>query len=167
MAILSYSEIDNACISVIDNGNKYGFNYGDLFQNFYNIGCRLNELLDRSRWEFVSLTELTLQPQKGNNLRTIQSSQLTSLFYDYLLNGASYYSSINTTRLTYHYKKFIDIYPLFVGDKRVDINLFRHRFIKKLDIDGYSQAKIQTIMGYTNPATQYNYINSNISTITM
>ncbi len=43
----------------------------EAFRLLRLTGCRIQEIFDISRWEIISGFNVTLQPQKGNNLRSI------------------------------------------------------------------------------------------------
>ena len=137
--------------------------YNELREAFHilNItGCRVSELFEIWRWSHVSGYEYQLQPQKGNNTRSIVLDSLCSNFMDAIENQYSPFLGRTVNQFEYLYNRVRNFGSIVTGDKPVSLYLFRYKYIKKLQSDGLSLAQIASIMGYTSTDTPTAYLSA-------
>lgn len=163
MPIMTYLELDNSLKAVQNPVSNYDTLLFDYFENMYNTGCRPEELLNINLWESSTAAAVTLFPLKGNNARVIPRLQLTSYLNSAINAGTVLYSPLTYRRFRYHFKKFYFYSGTAIGAKDVELYLFRHRYVKSLNLAGYTDLQIQALMGWTNLSIVSNYVNSVIT----
>lgn len=163
MPVMTYLELNNSLISVQSPVKNYDTLLFDYFTNLYNTGCRPEELLNINLWESSSAAAVTLFPLKGNNARVIPRLQLTPYLNSVINASTVLYEPLTYRRFRYHFKNFYLYSGTAIGAKDVELYLFRHRYVKSLNLAGYSDLQIQTLMGWTNLSIVSNYVNSVIT----
>lgn len=160
MRILTYQEINQACLTVLNGSPHYSSFLKDAMTVLYYTGCRPYELMNRNLWNFRPDQTLWLQPLKGNNLRLVPHLLLPRDFMDWV-GGAdtsfrlyTYFSGQNFFKHTWREK------PTYIGLKKVDQYIFRHRYVKYLKRRGLTDQEIKESMGWTNLSMVANYVNS-------
>ena len=162
--ILSNNQIDELCQHLV-NKTRYVDVYAYIiFDCLYNTGLRINELIDYSRLEIIDTNTVLVQTQKFSNPRTIQISDLNTIYFAHLaadtlksiLRSYSYYSN--------KFVLFNSLFPrLSINDKRITTHLFRHNYVKKLHESKLSISEISTIIGEREEKNTMGYIYSEIT----
>tara|TARA_R110000782_G_scaffold102531_1_gene189714 strand:- start:1675 stop:2169 length:495 start_codon:yes stop_codon:yes gene_type:complete len=163
MTTLTYTQLNNILYKLLIVEPNYPFLYGDAFTNYYNLGVRPSELMDIDLWSIDTNNNIILQPLKSNNIRTFTNNECSTYLIKSIVNQTPLYSPINAERLKQYFKRFVSVYPLFVGKKQQEVNLFRHRYVKYLSIQGLTSSQITSKMGYIHPNTVFSYLNSDIT----
>lgn len=158
--MVEYNELNDMCLKVLE-GNRFTPPLVlDAFNMLYLSGCRVNEITDIGRWTVNSSNNVRLKPLKGNNFRFIDNDSVTAYFLSSLVSGNAPYLDVYDSALRYYLKRLLPVYPLKVKNKNLLLNIFRHRYIKALSVEGMNDSEIKMFMGYTNDNTHLNYKNS-------
>lgn len=162
--IINQFDLDSILLQIIADVKKYDIYSFILFDSLYNTGLRVNELIDYSRITQIDINTVLVTTQKHSNPRAINTSLLNSTYFEALKNNSlklfirsySYYNSSFITRCRY-YK------DLKIGDKQVTTHLFRHNYIKKLALNGFTCNQISAIIGERVDTNTQSYIDSIIT----
>lgn len=160
MAFLSYTELNKVCAAAATAVTQYPPVYSSFLPDLYNTGCRPNELTDKTLWTPIGGGFFELQPLKGNNVRVISESALSSYFVEWISGGTQLYENC-----TYSKQKQIwrvkNAYPqIYCVKKPMDLYLYRYRYVKHLDLIGMTSEEIQTEMGWTNAEMVDQYVSA-------
>lgn len=127
-----------------------------------NSGLRINEVLELDRWAQLDEFIWVVQLEKGESVRNILPSTLGPAFEEALLTGSwgawvSYYAVNKLIRRAMPIIKFN-------GDVRpTTFHAWRYAYMKKLkEVDGLSNAEIQTIMGHLSLSSTILYLSDSI-----
>lgn len=163
MAILTYGELNDVCLSAMGPRVNQSWQFAEYLENIYSTGCRPAELLDVSRWSIGAGSTVVLQPLKGNNERVIEDVSVSALWLDAIDGQINIFNILTERKCRYYYQKYVSIYGLSVGSKDVELYTYRYRYVKSLNLDGFSDLEIQEIMGWTNLSVVGNYVNAVIN----
>lgn len=125
-------------------------------------GCRFNELRYINRFSIVDSTDFSLQPQKGNNLRTLPISIIPSEFLSMIQSQDDYFEGLTQSTASYYFRTFYFNKRIFHDNKQLTTNLFRHHYCKFLHNAGYSISQIANNLGERDQKNAENYIFSNL-----
>ena len=162
--ILNQFDIDSILLQVLADVEKYDIYSFILFDSLYKTGLRINELIDYSRITQIDTNTVLITTQKFSNPRAINTSLLNPTYYKafqdntlkLFVRSYSYYNSAFITRCRY----FKD---LKIGGKLVTTHLFRHNYIKKLALNGFTAQQISAIIGERVDKNTQGYIDSIIT----
>ena len=131
-----------------------------FFEIMYELGVRAGEAINIQLWKRTVNNTITLQPQKNNEKRIFDASIINSTFIDYIDNPDTFPSYVNYSRLNSEFRKYTMFHKIYVGDKSSSLHLFRHNFVKKLQVQGYTDIEIKEVMGERNLSSVASYTNS-------
>lgn len=134
----------------------------DFILDLYNTGCRPMELLTQGLWNYVSSTDIELTPLKGNNTRTFTEAELSNGLVYAIQNDIRPYNALSLRQLTSVMKKIITWFKLETADKSAIDYAFRYNKVKQLHNAGNSDATIQTIFGWIEPAMPASYYSQDL-----
>lgn len=125
-------------------------------------GCRIGESLDTQRWSQIgSIYELV--PQKNNNVRIIQKTELTTITANWITNGNQNPAANNYNRYVHQFHQIFGYKRFFIGQKGVSSHLLRHRIVKeKKEELGWSDENIRIWLGEKTQKAADSYIYSQI-----
>ena len=162
--LLSNTDIDNCCQSIVEHAKKYDMYSYIIFDSLYKTGLRINELLDYSRISIIDINSVLVQTQKFSNPRVISISDFNPVYISHLASGSldafirsySYYSEkILLFNSLFH--------KLYINNKRISTHLYRHNFVKKLYEEGLSISEISNTIGERDNKNTFGYVHSQIS----
>lgn len=136
--------------------------YHLAFSVQYVTGCRFNELRSINRFQIVDSTNFTLQPQKGNNLRTLPFSIIPPEFLSMIQSQDDYFEGLTQSTASYYFRTFYYGKRIFHDNKQLTTNLFRHHFCKSLYNSGYTVSQIAYSLGERDQKNAENYIFSDL-----
>lgn len=158
MPILTNSQLNSFCNYLTSSQPQFDTAVKRAVEVLYLTGCRGNELFMPLNWALPSSTDLTLQPQKGNNLRHFDPTIFNPAFIanigrtDYLIP----YLSFNI--LSYYLGKELHRWALFIGNKPVNTHLFRYNYARSLYDSGLTIAQIAVAMGEVSTVNVSGYL---------
>ena len=164
LAPLQTYTLDAYAQEVLEFIAKYRKEYHNLARLQYDCGCRINELFQRDRWKIVNDYTLQIQPQKGNNLRVLQVSDL-----NYRNSNAMAAVFADMGRLPKgHYERCfsravdsVGLWRLYNdGFARPSSHFFRHLKVKKMAEQNFSLPEIAEYIGEKNVDNLNYYIDS-------
>lgn len=122
------------------------------FQDLYNTGCRPKELLAYNRWDYISDSEILLQPLKGNSTRIFTALDLSPSLLFSIINQIAPYDG-----LTYRQLKAVlfHIIPVLLPQTEVKSAIdyiFRYNKVRNLLAAGKTEAEVQSIFGWYTSA---------------
>jgi site-specific recombinase XerD len=162
MTILTNSQINQYCLDLLNVSQGFDFFIHDLFLNLYYTGCRYQELYQINRWSTDLAGNYTLQPLKGNNLRTFINTPLTPLFTNCIDNQVLPYQTARYTTARRYLSRLSTIPFLMIKNKEVSTHIFRHNRAKQMHEDEISDADIQLWFGENTLSAMQNYIYSEV-----
>ena len=136
--------------------------YHLAFRVQYVTGCRFNELRQISRFSIIDSTQFNLQPQKGNNLRTLPISIIPNEFLAMVNSQDDYFEGLTQSTASYYFRTFYYNKRIFHNNKQLTTNLFRHHFCKALYNSGYTVSQIAYSLGERDQKNAENYIFSDL-----
>ena len=136
--------------------------YHLAFSVQYVTGCRFNELRQISRFSIIDSTDFSLQPQKGNNLRTLPISMIPPEFISMIQAQDDYFQGLTQSTASYYFRTFYFGKRIFHNNKQLTTNLFRHHFCKALYNSGYTVSQIAYNLGERDKKNAENYIFSDL-----
>ena len=136
--------------------------YHLAFRVQYVTGCRFNELRQISRFSIIDSTDFSLQPQKGNNLRTLPISIIPPEFISMIQAQDDYFQGLTQSTASYYFRTFYFGKRIFHNNKQLTTNLFRHHFCKSLYNSGYTVSQIAYNLGERDQKNAENYIFSDL-----
>ena len=142
--------------------NRISPTYWLAFKVQYVTGCRFNELRSINRFKIVDSTDFSLQPQKGNNLRTLPISIIPPEFLSMIQAHDHYFEGLTQSTASYYFRTFYFGKRIFHANKQITTNLFRHHFCKALYNSGYTVSQIAYSLGERDQKNAENYIFSDL-----
>ena len=136
--------------------------YHLAFSVQYVTGCRFNELRQISRFSIIDSSDFSLQPQKGNNLRTLPISMIPPEFISMIQAQDDYFQGLTQSTASYYFRTFYFGKRIFHNNKQLTTNLFRHHFCKALYNSGYTVSQIAYNLGERDKKNAENYIFSDL-----
>ena len=132
--------------------------YHLAFSVQYVTGCRFNELRQILRFSIIDSSDFSLQPQKGNNLRTLPISIIPPEFISMIQAQDDYFQGLTQSTASYYFRTFYFGKRIFHNNKQLTTNLFRHHFCKALYNSGYTVSQIAYNLGERDKKNAENYI---------
>ena len=136
--------------------------YHLAFSVQYVTGCRFNELRQILRFSIIDSSDFSLQPQKGNNLRTLPISIIPPEFISMIQAQDDYFQGLTQSTASYYFRTFYFGKRIFHNNKQLTTNLFRHHFCKALYNSGYTVSQIAYNLGERDKKNAENYIFSDL-----
>lgn len=160
--IITDVDLNNVLQDVVYNSYYYYPVVKDVLELLLISGCRINDVLEFNRWSVVDGTKIKLKPEKNNNDRLFEESQLTSLWFNSVQNNVDLFFDINYSKVVYELKKKFDKYYFMSYNKRLLSHIFRHNYAKQLKLNGSTDLEIKNLMGEKKLSSAQNYIYSQI-----
>lgn len=136
--------------------------YHLAFKVQHVTGCRFNELRSINRFQIVNSTDFSLQPQKGNNLRTLPISIIPTEFLAMIQSQDDYFEGLTQSTASYYFRNFYFGKRIFHDNKQLTTNLFRHHYCKFLYNSGFTVSQIAFNIGERDQKNAENYIFSDL-----
>jgi site-specific recombinase XerD len=162
LTILTNSQINDYCLQLITLAEGFDFFIHDLFLNLYYTGCRYQELYQINRWSTDISGNYTLQPLKGNNVRTFENIPLSIYFTNCIDNQELPYRQARYTTARRYLSRLSTIPFLMIKNKEVSTHIFRHNRAKQMHEDEMSDTEIQNWFGENTLSAMQNYIYSEV-----
>lgn len=163
MVIITDSELNTYCSGIAANPILYIPVMKDLVNLQYKTGCRINDILQHERWTVLGSGNLQLQPQKDNNTREFEYSEVTDKFYTSIIENTPLYAEISYRKYQYHLRQILNLYGLRLGDKGLCSHIFRHNYARQLKGSGMTDNDIKIRLGERNQSSANYYIYSTIN----
>lgn len=162
--ILNVFDVDSLLLQILEDSEKHDIYSFMLFESLYNTGLRINELIEYSRLNRIDSNTILVTTEKFSNPRPINDNLLNPIYLNAFntntlnkfIRSYSFYNSAFTNRLLY-YKN------IKIGGKQATTHLFRHNFIKKMYLNGFSCTQISAIIGERVEKNTQGYIDSVIT----
>jgi integrase len=148
----------NAC----ENVPKFYPHAYEFLYTLYYTGCRPIEVLEINRWSVLDATHFQLATAKGNYPRTIEKSAVYSTFAAAIEDGYVTYWLASIRQFRYAFNSIYEYAGATIGDKEVELYLYRHRMFKLLYEESYTIPQITDIMGEHSDTITEGYVFSNI-----
>lgn len=163
--ILTIEQINAELVRIVNKCYSVEPITAPLMEVMYQNGVRVNEAIERSLWTFQGTDVVVLTPQKYNDMRIFDKSDIPELFLNYLQNEHLLNFTPNYSRLNYLFN-ILTIYPdVYIGRKKSTNHLFRHNYVKKLLAKGMTPEQIRSHMGERQLKSAMAYINSTFTTV--
>ena len=138
--------------------------FDSVLYSFFNLlylsGCRAREPYNYKNWTVYNPSTIYLQPEKDNNRRIFNVSELDPVFVDALKDGVVIYNVARYNTACFYFHRFF-YYPIVKHNTRsLSLNLFRHNRAKQLQISGQTDEEIQNYLGEKDIKNSNNYIYS-------
>ena len=164
MHILSYPELDAACVSTIAPVPGYQHQLIILMELYYKTGIRPVEGVDPAKWSVDLMGNFRLITAKTGQVRTFDPAELPREFVDDILLGRWPFPNIRYSQAEQYFYKLFP-YPLLrKGDRPSGLYAFRYRYVKGLKLDGYPNSQIQSKMAWSDPELVNRYSGASLVT---
>jgi len=160
MSIISNSELDAKLVSVLGSSVLYSHEIKIVAEMQYLTGCRANDLLEFNRWSMLLSGQLQLQPQKGNDIRLFDYSEVNDDWYYSVASNSSLLNSLNYRKYNYYVDRALSKWNFHVMSKNISTHVFRHNYAKKLHDNGMSDLDVKVKLGERRLTSAQGYINS-------
>jgi len=160
--ILTFNQLEDELYQIGSRFSSFDPLLFDYYINCLNLGTRAQELFQLDKWNIVETTVVTLQPQKGNNLRVLPAGDVSEYFYNSIaLNEPNFYP-FSYSQILMYFKRFMS-YSFIYHDKRSEtLNLCRHYKAKQMHENGYTDQQIADYFGEKELNNIRNYIYSQL-----
>ena len=158
----SFSALQSDLQGFLHSIERISSTYHLAFSVQYVTGCRFNELRQILRFSIIDSTDFSLQPQKGNNLRTLPISIIPPEFISMIQAHDVYFEGLTQSTASYYFRTFYFGKRIFHNNKQLTNNLFRHHFCKALYNSGYTVSQIAYNLGERDQKNAENYIFSDL-----
>lgn len=127
-------------------------------------GCRITELFQPYRWTAITENSIRIEPQKGNAIRTLPTSELG---YNNVAAMSSLFADMQRLTKTQYMRCFAravnncGLWRLYDGGfAHPSSHFFRHLKVKNLAAQNFSVTDIATYIGEKNEKNLDYYLNS-------
>ncbi len=162
MYSVSNVELNQFLLSIVGTNNNLDNRYRFALELLYKVGVRAGEAISFNYWLKINDQTYSLQPQKHNNLRVFDITELPNNFSTYFDSGADFYSGFTYNQLEYGVSKLFSSNRFMVGTKFLTTHIFRHNYAKQCKFNNMTNLQIQIKMGERWLSSAENYIDSNI-----
>ncbi|QIA08258.1 FISUMP domain-containing protein [Draconibacterium halophilum] len=157
------AQLQEVCNYFVEAEYPYFEELREAFKLLRTTGCRLQEIFEIERWTIVSGYEVSVQPQKGNQVRYITLSSEFASFLAAIENQYKPFLGRTSGQLEYLFNKINPFGGLFSGDRSIISYIYRYCFIRELNADGLTNAQIASIMGHNSETVVNNYLNAEVT----
>lgn len=161
---LSVLQLSILADEIVAQLSTYRPEFANLARLQRAIGCRVQELFSRSRWQVIDKQKLRLEPQKGNAVRILDLSEIgyrSASDFTPTLNDIGRLPNRQYDRAFAAIIRQKQIWRLYDnGFAHPSTHFFRHVKIKELAANGYDRGYIATWIGEKNPDNLDYYLNS-------
>lgn len=162
MQNLSYSEIDNVCLKILDGAKKFYPSYYPHCYTLYLTGCRIGELFNYRISINEDFRSVSIKAQKKNYMRVVDNLTRGDVAIISLLVSRQGLTNLNVRGLQRVIKNLMPISNIKCGNKNIGAHIFRHNYIRKLQTSGYSFTAIDNHLGYTSQKSEDTYLAASI-----
>jgi hypothetical protein len=162
LRVLTLNRLNEIATEIIIAEYPYYEVLREFFKLFYHFGIRTNEAFQISRWSFISGNTYTLQPQKGNNLRTLILDDNFTAFKAAIIGQYKPFNGRTVSQALHLFDTIRTFMRIYSNDKEITLYLFRYRFVRRMYQEGYSIAQIAATMGYVSTANIAIYLNAEL-----
>lgn len=163
---ITNTELQQLCTYLTTQSYIYYPISTSFFKDLFSTGCRPNELLQVSRWAYITPSQILLTPLKGNTTRTFTEFDLSQNLIYAIINQIKPYQGLSLRQLTSVLKKILPVPQVKTNNKSAIDYMFRYNFVKFLMNVGYTGAQVQAIMGWNTAYIYTNYYMRGIATST-
>ena len=160
--LLDFTALDVICHDIVQDYNVSDAKFSIFKDMLFLTGCRPQEVLYAHLWSVAPNGSLFLQPLKNNNPREFLPAELNQDFYDSVINNDFLFFGGELRSYNRHWNRLQGVPLMSLDNSFITWRLFRHRYIKKLSIDGFTVPQIMGWTGHKVPAIVTGYINSAI-----
>lgn len=160
--LLTNLQIDEICVFAMNGKTLYNRQLKIIAEIQYITGARANDVIEFNRWSEYNSTQLLLQPQKGNNARIFNKSDINNDFVYGVVNNENILEFETFRKYDYYLKLTLNRFGLSVGNKGINTHIFRHNYAKKLKDDGSTDVEIKDLLGEVRQSSANSYIYSNV-----
>lgn len=157
MELLTYDQLDQACLNVIDLSRFYYRKYYWYFKLLYLTGCRPAEPLHLSRWSFVNPSLIRFNPLKNNNPRFFDPDLLPNLFVDSVLSQEPLLQLHNLSAINTAFKLMNTPGKIYTTSDFTGLYVFRYRYVRSLVLASMTYEDIRLHMGWHSVTMAENY----------
>lgn len=116
------------------------------------------EIMDVALWSFDGISTYTLTPLKGNYPRYFNSTVLTPALKSWIAGTDNYYAKGTYSQVKNVFRTTTPYPQIYHDTKAMDLYLFRYRYVKYLKLTGWTDAAIQTEMGWIESSMVDTYV---------
>lgn len=160
MLELSYNSVNNNLQRVLNFVQKNEPACLPYFAVMYNLGIRASESFNFNLWSLENQNFIILRPLKYNDVRVFSLEEIPISFLNLLHNNNLTNYKVNYSRLNYLYNSGALYNNIYIGNKSTTLHLFRHIYVKRLILRGFSDIEIKNNLGERNLKSALAYINS-------
>ena len=157
---LDAKDLDLICNSLFDDICGVDHYIAMCVRVMYITGCRPSECVGFNRHFKIDGKKIILQPLKDNSLRYFEVKDELYLFPFKQLEGWSELNIVSLSSLERTIRAFNRLGVIYLKDKTLVSNIFRHNYVKKKHHQGYSDRDVKKILGHKNILNTYSYLNS-------
>jgi site-specific recombinase XerD len=164
MAILTSDEINDICLSIVENIRTNHHQYYSRVLFMYYYGCRIGELFENRIYYLENTDKVYIIAQKNNNVRVcnLVNFEIPSLVENINLTNDNFWiNKRNLQRIIEDAKPYRNLY---CGNKKIGAHLFRHNWVKQQVNSGAQISTIDSNLGYTKQSIIDTYLPSIIRT---
>ena len=158
-----FEQLDYDLTRFLNLVNVQSQTYYVAFRVQHATGCRFSELRDITRWQIVDSNTFTLQPEKGNYLRTLPSSLLPTTFLNMVSSQSTYFNGLTLSTGSYYFRRNFFGKRIWHMDKEITTHLFRHFICKLKYSQGATRQEIKQFLGEIDIANSNGYIDSQLT----
>lgn len=154
---ITHEELNSLCSYLSATAYIYYPVSVSFFKDLFNTGCRPSELLDISRWTIIDPDTVELQPLKGNDTRTFNTTDLSEDLLFAIMFNVEPYGSLSLRQLTSVLKKILPVDIIQTVEKSAIDYMFRYNKVQTLHYQGLTDEQIQEIFGWSTPLMAASY----------
>lgn len=158
--IIGLDDINELCDYLVTCDYPYYEELRECFELLLLTGCRIRELFEIGRWSHVENDIYTVQPQKGNDLRTIELDSRFSDFKDAISGQYKPFLGRTVSQFENLFDKIKTWNFLRTGSRVFSSYIFRYRYVKSDAASGMSISEIAEDMGYCCVSTPTAYLDA-------
>lgn len=137
--------------------------FRETFKLLKLTGCRISELFEINRWSIQTGYHVTLQPQKGNNIRYLTLGPDFGHFLTAIENQTKPFLGLTVWQFWNLFNRINPYGSIYSDTKEITAYLFRYLYVRTLLEDGLTVAQIANQMGYTSEAAVHNYLDAELT----
>lgn len=162
MTIITTQQLEDLCSSLSETEYIYYPISKSYFKDLYTTGCRPQELLTITRWNYINASNIILDPLKNNNNRTFTAAELSNNLLQSIITQVEPYESLSLRQLSSVLKKILPVLRIQTIEKSAIDYMFRYNRVRQLFAQGQTAAQLATKFGWINPNLAYSYGNKTL-----
>lgn len=158
MNIATYDEINTTCLLLVSR-SSVGTSLRNILELLYNTGLRIEEAIQLKRFT-VDATTFIVDTEKNSLNRTFPLALLPVGYLPYIPLSSPPFGRVNMGSYTSCVRHIFNVADkiYYKGDKNVLTNIFRYRYAKSLQMQGYTIEQIQEAFGHLSQASTLSYL---------